>query len=154
MSHALTIPPRRRRAAGAGLVTAIFLLVVLAGLAVAMVTLFNTQRQGLLLDEQGARAYQAARAGIEWGLYQRRVGSTTECNGTPVSFGFPQATTLAGFAVTVECTRTPGPASSNPAVNLDRWRIRATACSSSTVQSCANAPKGPDYVQRVLEVQI
>ena len=154
MNHACSIPLRRRRAGGAGIVTAIFLLVVLAGLGVAMVTIFGSQRQGLLLDEQGARAYQAARAGIEWGLYQRRVGSTTDCNGTPVSFGFPKTTTLAGFAVTVECTRTAGPASSNPAVNLDRWHIRATACSTATVQACANAPKGPDYVQRVLEVQI
>ena len=59
-----------RRSAGIGLVTAIFLLVVLAGLAVAMVGISGAQHSASALDVQGARAYQAARAGIEWGLFQ------------------------------------------------------------------------------------
>ena len=62
---------KRRRQAGVGLVTAIFLLVVLAGLGVAMVGLFNAQQTSSNLDLQGARAYQAARAGLEWGLFQQ-----------------------------------------------------------------------------------
>ena len=62
MQHSFPSPSRRRaRASGAGLVTAIFLLVVLAGLATALVSVFTTQRQSSALDEQGARAYQAAR---------------------------------------------------------------------------------------------
>ena len=51
----------RMHEAGAGLVTAIFLLVVLAGLGVAAVTLFNAQQASSSLDQEGAKAYQAAR---------------------------------------------------------------------------------------------
>ena len=59
-------PPR-----GFGIVTAVFLLVVLAGLGAALVNLSTVQHTASALDVQGARAYQAARAGIEWGLYRQ-----------------------------------------------------------------------------------
>ncbi|MFH0935175.1 MAG: agglutinin biogenesis protein MshP, partial [Pseudomonadota bacterium] len=54
---------------GFSLVSAIFLLVVLAGLGVAMVSISTTQNQGLAMDVMGSRAYQAASAGIEWAAY-------------------------------------------------------------------------------------
>ncbi|MET0982443.1 MAG: agglutinin biogenesis protein MshP [Telluria sp.] len=147
----------RARQAGAGLVTAIFLLVVLAGLAVALVTVFGTQRQSAALDEQGARAYQAARAGVEWALFQRSLDPANYCVGdAPVvrTFALPQGTPLADFVVTVTCARTAGPASANPEVNLDHWSIRAAACTSTVALGCPNATNDPDYVARVIEVQI
>ncbi|HEY6280567.1 MAG TPA: hypothetical protein VIW72_02070 [Burkholderiales bacterium] len=52
------------------LVTAIFLLVILAALGAFILTISGTQQTGSALDVQGSRAYQAARAGIEWGSYQ------------------------------------------------------------------------------------
>lgn len=147
------------REAGAGLVTAIFLLVVLAGLAAALVTLAGTQRQSAALDEQGARAYQAARAGIEWALFQRSTDPANYCAGDdPVvrSFALPEGTPLAGFVVTVSCTRTAwqGPASANPSLNLDRWNLRAVACTSTLALGCPNLTNSPDYVARAIEVQI
>lgn len=54
---------------GFSLISAIFLLVVLAGLGAAMVTFSTAQHQGLALDLLGSRAYQAANAGIEWAAY-------------------------------------------------------------------------------------
>lgn len=146
--------PRPRRSGGAGLVTAIFLLVVLAGLAVALVTIFTTQRQSAALDEQGARAYQAARAGIEWALLQRSVNPNGYCAAAPAtdSFQLP-AGTLAAFRVTVECQVSPGPASANTTVNLDRRRIRASACT-AMAGACPAPNNGNDYVARVIEVQI
>lgn len=146
-----------RRQAGAGLVTAIFLLVVLAGLATALVTLTGSQRQSAALDEQGARAYQAARAGIEWALFQRSTDPDNYCAGTdPVvrTFALPEGTALAGIVVTVSCTRIPGPASANPTLNLDRWNLRAVACTSTPVPGCPNPTTSPDYVARAIEVQL
>ena len=54
--------------AGFSLVMAIFILLVLGLLGGYMVTLQGVQTQTTLDALQGARAYQAARAGIEWSL--------------------------------------------------------------------------------------
>ena len=144
--------PARRRSAGAGLVTAIFLLVVLAGLAVAMVSIFTAQRQGMLLDEQGVRAYQAARAGIEWGLFQRLRGTGCAPGAThPVALS---GDVLGGFTVGVTCTLAEGPDSDDPAVDLDRWIIRSVACAPASGNACPEGSSNPDYVRRVIEVQI
>ena len=146
-----TLPPGRR-SAGVGLVTAIFLLVVLAGLAVALVSIFTAQRQAILLDEQGTRAHQAARAGIEWGLFQRlRANGCAPGTTHPVALS---GDVLGGFTVGVTCTLVEGPESDDPAVNLDRWIIRAVACAPAGGTTCPESSANPDYVRRVIEVQI
>jgi MSHA biogenesis protein MshP len=134
------------RSTGIGLVTAIFLLVVLAALGVAMVTVFTSQQQAASLDAQGARAYQAARAGVEWGLFQQmRNGS---CAGS-TTFALPAASVLAGFTVTVTCK-------SSGADPLTRRVLEATACNQPAGDgSCPNAAtNSPDYVQRKVEVEL
>jgi MSHA biogenesis protein MshP len=138
--------PARRRSAGVGLVTAIFLLVVLAGLGVAMVSIFNSQQQGAALDLQGARAYQAARAGVEWGLFQQTRNDSCAAS---TSFALPASSTLAGFTVTVSC-RASG---TDP---LTRHVIEAVACNQPGAGgACPNAgTNNPDYVQRRVEVEI
>lgn len=145
-----------RRQAGVGLVTAIFLLVVLAGLAVAMVALGTSQQAGSALDVQGARAYQAARAGIEWGLYQNLRTPGRQCLASS-SFALPASSTLRGFVVTVSCTSTPAPASA-PSANapaLVRYVISATACNLQPANgSCPNPSNNPDYVERQIVVTI
>jgi MSHA biogenesis protein MshP len=89
---------------GFSLISAIFLLVVIAALGTFAVTLSTTQQQSAALDVMGARAYQAARAGIEWGAYQvlRNGGSCVASTPLPALAG-----TLSGFTVTVTCVRTP-----------------------------------------------
>ena len=147
----VSLPPGRR-SAGVGLVTAIFLLVVLAGLAVALVSIFTAQRQGILLDEQGARAHQAARAGIEWGLFQRLRGNGCGTGAThPVALS---GDVLGGFTVGVTCTLVEGPESEDPAVDLDRWIIRSVACAPAAGPTCPERSANPDYVRRVMEVQL
>jgi MSHA biogenesis protein MshP len=54
---------------GFSLPTAIFLLVILALLGAFMVSLSTTQNVMSAQDVQGSRAYNAARAGMEWALY-------------------------------------------------------------------------------------
>jgi MSHA biogenesis protein MshP len=144
---------RVRRSAGVGLVTAIFLLVVLAGLGVALVSVFNTQQQGAALDEQGARAYEAARAGVEWALFQRRApgGDPNACNAAGSSFALPAGSVLAGFVVTVSCTEVDGP---DRRAELATWNIVATACTATLPATCPTPTKGPDYVERRIEVQL
>ena len=71
------------------LVTAIFLLVILAALGAFILTISGTQQTSSALDVQGTRAYQAARSGIEWGSYQLLINQpgtitfqTSSSNGT------------------------------------------------------------------------
>lgn len=54
---------------GFSLISAIFLLVVLAGLGAAMVSFSTAQNQSQAMDVLGSRAYQAANAGIEWAAF-------------------------------------------------------------------------------------
>jgi MSHA biogenesis protein MshP len=91
---------RRASQAGFSLITAIFLVVVLAGLGGAIINITVSQRQGAALDVVGVRAYQAARAGIEWGLYQKLRNDSCAPT-TPLAM--PAGTTLSVFTVTVTC---------------------------------------------------
>lgn len=143
--------PALARSRGVGLVTAIFLLVVIAGLAVAMVTVFTTQQGSSALDVQGTRAYQAARAGLEWGIF-KRVRGGSDCNGTS-SFALDDGTSLRGFVVTVAFQSATGPdTDSGVAGTLDRCKVTATACNAPDgAGACPNPQNTTDYVQRVME---
>jgi MSHA biogenesis protein MshP len=86
---------------GFTLVTAIFVIVVLATLIGYMVSLSGTQRATSLLALQGARAYAAARSGIEWGTHE----AASFCGGAPssVTLNLTEGG-LNGFTVTVSCS--------------------------------------------------
>lgn len=134
---------------GFSLVSAIFLLVVIAALGTFAVTLSTTQQQSAALDVLGARAYQASRAGIDWGAYQvlpasaaafastcRSAGSNSQnLNGLPNS--------LAGFAVAVGCQ-----ASSHVEGTGTLWVYNLT--STATQGTVAT----PNYVERQMTVTI
>ncbi len=139
---------------GFAIVSAIFILVVLATLGAFILNISSSQQIGSALDVQGVRAYQAARAGVEWGLYrqlpiQRASSTGTNCaaNGT-----FP----VFGFTVTVACENpTAASTSGGPTV----FTITSTACSQpnssnqcpNTDTSGATVP-GPLYIERRLTV--
>jgi MSHA biogenesis protein MshP len=91
---------------GFSVVSAIFLMVTLALMGAFMITFSATQHSTATQDVQGSRAYQAARAGIEWGLYQVLRGSNycTGATAAGVAVGLPAlADDLAGFSVAVTC---------------------------------------------------
>jgi MSHA biogenesis protein MshP len=93
---------------GFSIVTAIFLLVVLAGLGAALVTISTSQNQSSAMDVMGSRAYQAARAGIEWAAYQV-INNATPATPATCAQTFAQGTlggTLAPFTVKVTCSST------------------------------------------------
>ena len=130
--HALGV-----RQSGFALVTAIFILVVLAGLGAAMVSISTTQHTTVAMDIQSARAQQAARAGIEWGAYQVLVVANV-CPASPAVF-----TPLAGFNTTVTCVAS-GHAEGQNTVTLYRFTSTATFGAVNTT----------DYVARQISAQI
>lgn len=133
----------RRADAGFVLPTAIFLLVILAALGAYMVTLSRTSHISSALDVQGARAYQAARAGIEWAAWQvvdpqNLQPVPTPCPASPTTLTL--GGTLAAFTVEVRCTRT---LETDGAENLAIYQIVSTATSGAADEL--------DFVERQLQ---
>lgn len=79
---------------GFAIVSAIFLLVVLALLGAFMMTFSNTQHLTSAQDIQGSRAYWAARTGLEWGI----ASTTAACPASPTTMS------VNGFSVVVTCS--------------------------------------------------
>lgn len=130
---------------GFSLIMAIFLIVVLGGIAVFIGRVSTMQHQSSALDEEGAMAYQAARAGIEWGIYQAIVNSG--CIAAPPAFTLPltvPTTPLStiNYTVTVTCARTPATEGS---IAINVYQITATAI---------NASVGRFYVERRLTATV
>jgi MSHA biogenesis protein MshP len=147
---------RRYRQQGFTLLSAIFLLVVLTLLGAAMVTISTSQQAGFAVDLMGTRAYAAARAGIEWGLYQVNSSNgwnystpnTRACPANPSNFVSP-APTLSAFTVTVRCAATPD-ANNGPTV----YQIDVVACNAPAVTGACPGTPGPNYVERYLRVTL
>ena len=122
---------------GFSLITAIFLLVVVAALVVYMTNIRAVQQTTLVYGVQGARATQAARSGIEWGIYQSIVNGS--CAGS-TSFTDPAFT---GFNIEVQCGQTTHTEGSTP---IDTFQLTAIA-RSGTYGSL-------DYVQRRIQATV
>ncbi|MBI5108707.1 MAG: agglutinin biogenesis protein MshP [Rhodocyclales bacterium] len=155
----------RNRIRGFAIVTAIFILVVLATLGAFILNVFSSQQIGSAIDLDGVRAYQAARAGIEWGIYQVQatpaynfsygtpavaVGSASpDLRACPATASFtPAAPTLSTFTVTVTCTQIAG-TSGSPNV----YSLVSVACNGPDAGNCPNTvTPGAYYVERRLEV--
>jgi MSHA biogenesis protein MshP len=94
------LPDRHRTGGGFVLLSAVILLLLLAGIGAVMVTLSTVQNTTSSQDLQGSRAYQAARSGVEWGLVQ--VLQNNRCD-SQSGLVLP-ANTLASFALHLTCT--------------------------------------------------
>lgn len=92
---------------GVSIITAIFLLLLMAGLAAMMANVISTSHLTSAEDVLGARAYQAARGGAEWGLYQvMDPGNATATSATaalPPCFASATPPGL-GATVSVSCS--------------------------------------------------
>jgi MSHA biogenesis protein MshP len=131
---------RRYWQGGFSLPAAIFVIVVLALLGTMMVTIGTMQRATAAAAAQGARAYHAARTGIEWGIFQ--VAPSGSACFAPASFTLA-VTGLNGFAVTVQCVQT-------------QHRERGDTYGVFTVTSTATFGTfgDPDYVARTLQATV
>lgn len=141
------------RARGVSLITAVFLLVALAGLSAAMVRVYLAQQAGSTMDLMGVQAYQAARSGLEWGLFQqlRVQPPQVTCFSSPQSFPLPADGRLSAFTVTVSCSAKAGNAVGD---TTNRWTIVAVACNQPSAAGCPNASPNADYVQRRVQAEL
>ncbi|MBI4808362.1 MAG: agglutinin biogenesis protein MshP [Nitrosomonadales bacterium] len=137
---------------GFSLVSAIFLLVVLAGLGAAMVTFSTSQHQSQALDVLGSRAYQAAHAGVEWAAYNiaSSPGVAGANNFGPVS-GNPLGGNLDGFEVSVVYTA----ASQVDDTTYPPDGVTGTVWSYDITASAVQGTAGTEnYVERVIKAKM
>jgi MSHA biogenesis protein MshP len=132
-------PTRKSPHRGFSLVSALFLLVVLAGLGVYAVRLNTMQQQTVTAGLRGAQAYEAARTGVAWGAY-RALNAAACAASTTLNLTEGAAN---GFRVTVQCaqrTHTEGAAT----VHVYVFDVKAEG----------GTYGGPDYVSRRLQTKI
>ncbi len=103
---------------------AIFILVILAALGAYALNITSIQQATSTQDVQGSRAYQAARAGAEWGTYQVLSPGSTALANCPAS---PSTISIDNFSVTVTCTRYPDYFEQGTDHNIAMYDIIATA---------------------------
>ena len=132
---------------GFSLISAIFLLVVLAGLGAAMVSFSTAQNQSQAMDVLGSRAYQAANAGIEWAAFNIALnpggpGNVTFVPGTLGGDLQPFAVTV-GYAATLYSDET---VAGSGVQNM--WSYDITASAVYGTAGTAN------YVERVVTAKI
>lgn len=139
-------PAMSKRNRGFSLPTAIFLVVVLWLLGAFIVSITGTQQSGFALDVQGTRAYQAARAGVEWAAYHSLDPNNTlpgnvlpSCPPSPTALPAMPGN-LAAFTVTVTCAETTTTEGNR---DIRTYLIVSTAVSGT--------PLTPTYVERQIQ---
>ena len=145
-------PQSGRRQSGFVLVLAVFMLVMLASISAYLLTISNLQVQTAAQDELGARAYQSARTGIEWGTYQvlraPAQAFATACSAGSSTQTIALAGQLAGFSVAVACQA--GAAQTEGANTFRAYSITATSCNQASCPGTA----GATYVERQLKISL
>jgi len=118
---------QRAQQSGFTLITAIFLLVVVALLSSYIVTLRSVQQSTLIYGVQGARAMQAARTGIEWGIYKALPPGTPATNSecSALSQEFTGSGAIENFRINVTCIESPGHFEGN--LEIIAYRLTSTA---------------------------
>ncbi|HEY6825064.1 MAG TPA: hypothetical protein VI195_11525 [Steroidobacteraceae bacterium] len=152
---------RRQRQRGFLVIAAVFLLVVLAGLVGYLMTVSTTSQAASAADANSARAYQAARGGIEWATYQvlRNSGGsfvTTTCTGgAPTKVNVNFGSTLSSFTATVTCSRVPSITEGGASVTV--YTIVSNACNElvGSPSACPNTSTvSSTYVERQLSITL
>lgn len=134
----------RYRQTGFGVIAALVIMVLLASLAAVVIRTSTGQQAASGQDITATYANQAARAGVEWGLYQALTSST--CNTNQVL----NFTTQNGFTVVVNCTQTnfnEGVNATGAAIGKTIYVIDSIACNAAACPNAAAAARG-DYVER------
>ena len=132
---------------GFSLISAIFLLVVIAALGTFAVTLSTTQNQSQSMDIMAARGYQAALAGVEWATFnvsQQAANSPAAWTGCVTGATVAVGGNLTPFTVTVNCT----------AVSAVEGTTTLWVYSVSSVAKTADSPGGINYVEQVATAKL
>ena len=143
-------PPMSQTQGGFAYIAAVILLVLMAGMATAIVRLNTSQANAATGAALGARASQAARAGLEWAFYQLKMNGAQGCAAKEDLTDFQKDS---GFLVTVHCKFTKYKEGQNPndgsAVAKNLYQIVAVACNGSA-GSCPDDDGSAqvDYTER------
>lgn len=132
---------------GFSLVSAIFLLVVVAALGAFAVTISTTQHQSEAMEVMSARAYQAALAGIEWATFnvsQQPVSAAAPWANCAAGQGVVAGGNLADFAITVNCS----------AVSAVEGTSTVWVYDVSAVAVTGGAPGSVNYVEQVATAKL
>ena len=144
---------------GFGAIAAIVILVILSVLAAAITSISSTQHITTAQDLQSARAWQAARAGNEWGLYlalkaQPWPTAGVTCDTATFTTEIRQTLDLTadtGLRVTVFCGSqqyNEGESVPGTAKPVRIYRLRAVACPAATCPALDASVAGVGYVER------
>lgn len=127
-----------RRQAGVSLLSAVFLIVVLSGLAVFSVRLSMLQQQTVTSSLRAAQAFHAARSGIAWAAH--RAVSSGWCESATLSL---TEAGMAGFELTVNCSESTH-VEQGASINVYVIDVLAEA----------GVYGGPDYASRRVQAKI
>lgn len=150
-----------KRQRGFGAVAAIVVLVILAALAAAIVAVGSSQQLTSAQDVLSARAWQAARAGNEWGLH-RALQAGQAWNGAACDWNIAantpntQSATLdltaaTGMRVTVFCDSwlyQEGESAPGASQQVRLYRIQAVACPAVACPVTDATVASAGYVER------
>lgn len=153
---------RSSRKNGFALMAALFIIVTLAAIGVYLLTISTGQVAAATQDEQSARAYQAARTGVEWGAYQvlrnSAVGFGATCTtagaaSQTLSLGaFGTGSATVGYFAEVNCSRIATEAEAG--VTVEVYRLAVTGCNRSPCTPAPAVPADPLYVERQLQLTL
>ena len=130
-----------KKQGGFMLITAIFILIVLGLLGGYMVRLSGVQHATSSYALQAARAYQVAKAGLDWGIAKIKSGGDCAAVNAQTALSFPGIT---GFTVALSCMRTAAifEGINNPTF----YKL--------TAKSVFGSYNSTDYVAREVEVSV
>jgi MSHA biogenesis protein MshP len=137
-----------RRERGMSLITAVFLLIVMAALALYITSITTMQHSSSTLDLEGSRAYHAARTGLEFGAFQAITAAS--CPGA-ANLALPVANFADFTSVTVTCAST---VHTEGATAKTYYRLTANACNQPAAGACPNNAPGANYVERELQLSV
>ncbi len=130
------------RTKGFMLPVAIFLLVTLAALVGYAMRLSLLAQMGTIQDVQGANAYFAARAGVEWAAYQVLSPGSSSMLTCPAS---PTSLTINGFTTIITC---------NQVNTQDKGNTQSIGIYSITSTASTGAAGTQDYIERQIKVTL
>lgn len=150
----------RRGQQGFLVIAAVFLIVVLAALVGYLMTVSTTSQVASVADLNSARAYQAARAGNEWGIWRILLGPggmtdfEKQCETAEAVRNLTFVSTLASFKATVTCNST---SVTEGAASVRTYTLVSNACNVSTggAKFCPNAAStASTYAERELRLTV
>ncbi|MCK4866001.1 MAG: hypothetical protein KAT06_11335 [Gammaproteobacteria bacterium] len=121
---------------GVSIVTAIFLVVILALMGTGMVSLLTTSQQSISQEITSAKAYMAGRSCLQWGMYQAIYDADPWLNNPNI------ITFNSGNLVNTQCSSDINVINSD---GLTFFDIKATASFGAIAE--------PEYSERTMRLQ-